>query len=224
MKTITIGELEIDIHDGPIGMMMSGGADSSILFYILSKYAPGPIHVFSCGNGMTNNQEPIGALKVINYTVGKLHRKDIYFRCHWVDNKKAHNMIFADHHKQSGINIMYAGFTRPPPEGAITEFDNDGIIAIGDVYDGSIYPKYLSENDSDTVIKLFGSMFTAPGLKLYTPFAHTNKQGIAKLYKELYVEELYLITRSCENLTLTEGHCGTCWWCKERLWAFGRLD
>jgi tRNA(Ile)-lysidine synthase TilS/MesJ len=53
MKTIQIGNLPIDIHDGAICISMSGGADSSILFYILMKYAPGPIHVFSCGNEQT---------------------------------------------------------------------------------------------------------------------------------------------------------------------------
>jgi 7-cyano-7-deazaguanine synthase in queuosine biosynthesis len=45
------------------------------------------------------------------------------------------------------------------------------------------------------------------------------------LYRELAVEqELFPFTRSCETDAHTTGHCGHCWWCKERLWAFGYLE
>ena len=76
MNTIKINNLDIDIHDGPIGISLSGGADSSLLFYILMKYASGPIHVFSCGNGNTNYHEPISAMRVINYCVRKINQKN----------------------------------------------------------------------------------------------------------------------------------------------------
>jgi 7-cyano-7-deazaguanine synthase in queuosine biosynthesis len=44
------------------------------------------------------------------------------------------------------------------------------------------------------------------------------------IYKILNLEtELFPITRSCENDDHIESHCGKCWWCQERIWAFGRL-
>ena len=49
------------------------------------------------------------------------------------------------------------------------------------------------------------------------------KKEIAKLYKILDIENLYSMTRSCESLTVLDAHCGECWWCKERMWAFGKL-
>ena len=45
------------------------------------------------------------------------------------------------------------------------------------------------------------------------------------------VDELFPLTRSCESEEKgqqmldggPEEHCGKCWWCLERQWAFGRL-
>ena len=44
------------------------------------------------------------------------------------------------------------------------------------------------------------------------------------MYTELGImDSLFTVTRSCESVTLTEGHCGECWWCQERMWGFNRL-
>jgi hypothetical protein len=62
------------------------------------------------------------------------------------------------------------------------------------------------------------------------PFRFTEKSWVIKQYKDLEIEELLNITRSCEgefeNLTYetyTPGQyvptCGKCFWCKEREWA-----
>ena len=205
MKKISFDDFTIDIHDGPIGIIMSGGADSSLLFYILMKYATGPIHVFSCANGKTNNREPYGALNVINRCIELTGRKDIFFYSYWEDHKLLHNMINMSVVTQTDISIMYAGFTKPPPEGAIVDFDTT--TTFGGVEVPGAIQVYYYKND-----------------KLYYPFINTNKKGIADLYKKLDVEDLYSYTRSCESPTLLTGHCGKCWWCKERIWAFGKLE
>jgi hypothetical protein len=62
------------------------------------------------------------------------------------------------------------------------------------------------------------------------PFRYTTKDQIIKLYRQLNLQELLDITRSCEgeftdlNYTnYTPGQyvpvCGECFWCKEREWA-----
>lgn len=205
MKQIKIGSLPIDIHEGPIGIMLSGGADSSILLYILMKYAEGPIHAFSCGNGRTNHQEPLGALKVINRVIEMTGRRDIFFRAHWVERKVLDTLFDRTLVRQANVNVVYGAFTRPPPDDAITDFDTDA----------DYVPKGLSEKVNDHYYE---------NNKLYYPFSNINKKGIYQLYKDLDVEDLYSYTRSCESLTLTSGHCGKCWWCKERIWAFGKLE
>ena len=62
------------------------------------------------------------------------------------------------------------------------------------------------------------------------PFRFTEKSWVIKQYKNLGIDSLLSITRSCEGefeninyQTYTPGQyvpiCGTCFWCKEREWA-----
>lgn len=205
IEKIKIMSVSIDLYHGPIGISSSGGADSSILLYILMKYAKGPIHVFACGNGRTNFQETLGSLTVLNWCINKTNRKDVFFHAHWVDFKQMHNMFNRDLIKNLDLSMIYTGFTKAPPEDAIIDFDREA--SYGEVEKlGVVHPTYYEKG------------------KIYSPFANINKKVIATLYKELEVEELYSVTRSCENLKLIAGHCGKCWWCKERIWGFGRLE
>jgi hypothetical protein len=223
MQTIKINELSIDIYDGPVGISLSGGADSSLLFYILMKHAPGPVYVFSCGNGNTNNHEPASAIRVINYCIKQFNRTDVYFHAHWVKEKTIANMFAKDVIKSCNLSMLYNGFTRPPPRGAIVDYDQEGPIAVGGVDHEQTLPMYWTRDNNDLIRKIFG--VNAGGEKpMHTPFINFNKQALAQAYFKLGIQELYSITRSCESLTLTSGHCGKCWWCKERIWGFGYLE
>ena len=57
------------------------------------------------------------------------------------------------------------------------------------------------------------------------PFLGMDKKDIARLYEEEGIlDDLFPLTRSCENDDTLDYHCGYCWWCDERKWAFnGRL-
>ena len=61
---------------------------------------------------------------------------------------------------------------------------------------------------------------------LYSPFVNKDKKTIFQIYQDLnLLETLFPLTRSCETTRLKNfrGHCGECWWCKERMWGFGRV-
>ena len=94
MKTITIDNLNIDMYDGNIGVAVSGGADSALLLYILMKNITSPITIVSCGNGLTNNQEPVNALKITNEIMKLTGKKNIHFMTHWAENKQLNSIIF----------------------------------------------------------------------------------------------------------------------------------
>lgn len=62
------------------------------------------------------------------------------------------------------------------------------------------------------------------------PFRFVTKDWVVRQYKQLNIEDLFKLTRSCEgvfqNIDYTNyvpGHlvpvCGKCFWCKEREWA-----
>ena len=56
-----------------------------------------------------------------------------------------------------------------------------------------------------------------------------NKKFIAQCYKDYnLMDKLYPLTASCIGYADTTNYftepCKTCWWCKEKLWAFGSYD
>jgi len=57
------------------------------------------------------------------------------------------------------------------------------------------------------------------------PMINIDKQGVCEIYSTLNVNDLFSITRSCEDITTNfhHGHCGDCWFCRERLWGFNKL-
>ena len=44
-KSIDCARTNLDIYDGSIGIMVSGGADSAILLYYLMKHCTDKIHI-----------------------------------------------------------------------------------------------------------------------------------------------------------------------------------
>jgi|TARA_B100000214_G_scaffold326295_1_gene264255 hypothetical protein len=64
---------------------------------------------------------------------------------------------------------------------------------------------------------------------IYRPLMFVNKKFIAQCYKDYnLMDKLYPLTASCIGYADTTNYftepCKTCWWCKEKLWAFGSYD
>jgi hypothetical protein len=103
------------------------------------------------------------------------------------------------------LSIMYTGVTSDPPDSVLGSFVN---------------PTSNYERRNPNLVR---PLYHA-GNKWYTPFWNINKLVIADMYRETNtIGSLFSNTRSCEGLKQLSGHCGDCWWCEERLWAFGRL-
>ena len=200
-----------------IGIWMSGGADSSMLTYLLAKQIKEnnlniKIQPLSVRRGRPNN--PIYAGNVIDFIEEDL---DIRMKDHIVyypdknDEYQREIKEFWDRDDEnfsSGLfQILYSGITCNPPK-------DDKTIPMNKerTRDEDAERPLISEN----------------GIRYYiNPFFNINKKGLAKLYKEHGVlDTLFPKTFSCEGTiedtkTHTQ-HCGKCWWCQERFWAFGR--
>ena len=65
---------------------------------------------------------------------------------------------------------------------------------------------------------------------IYQPFINVDKRFIAQCYEDFNLWRFYNNTISCERLRETpdmkfsEEPCGHCWWCREKMMAFGMLD
>ena len=206
-KTITVAGVNIDIYDGPIGISLSGGADSAILLHILLTHATGPVHAFSCASKAKHRVVPHIAITVIDKCMDLTGNTNVQHHTYFVEQQTLPTWFdgLLKGIATFNLNMMYTGVTSLPPDQVLKTFKTP--TPLYDKRDpNQVRPRYHNNNT------------------VHTPMFNVDKQQVAAMYKELGVlDELYPLTRSCESWTLTSGHCGTCWWCEERQWGFGRL-
>jgi hypothetical protein len=218
MNYIDIDNIPIGIYnEGPIGVGISGGADSAVLLYILMSNVTQPIHIYNMWSSSRKYSFAKSVDAVIdtcsrltgntNYIVHKNQvepRENIEFYFNMLTN--------ALDNKQ--VDIMYMGVTTFPPKEVYLEFEQQ-------------QEDWHNRFRSDEVEHpLFGLTIESLSLdaRTYVPLRNYNKKDIARLYRTLDLEDsLFPVTRSCENDDHQDGHCGQCWWCQERMWAFGHL-
>lgn len=208
MKTLKINDLDFNVHTGPIGISMSGGADSAIMLYILMMHAVGPIHVYTCANKLKNRTNPVVALNILGYLIDLTKKTDIYHHTFFVDTQTFDSLF--EPMKQvvntGFVDIMYTAGTALPPDQDLwdkTKFSSDC----------GLYHK----RNKNVLRPVYNGKF-------YSPWWNQDKKFVFQVYQQFnLLDTLFPLTRSCESLTQFQGHCGQCWWCQERFWGFGRL-
>lgn len=233
MKVLNIAGYELMLFDDKsVGVIISGGADSSLLLYILMTHIKDHLHIY---NILEPLRQPLfepsidasiefcaKATGKTNYTMHKIYESDA-----------SPETIFtkiAERLDGGEIDIVYTGITNFPPYEVWKEFDPD--------------QWHIDLRSEDNIKPLFGitipikedtefSSLTTGGVhkdavtadeRFYSPWINLNKKAIAAMYEELdLVDSLFPITRSCEDEENFGDNCGKCMWCVERIWAFGKL-
>jgi hypothetical protein len=238
LEYTTISDIPIGLYkDGPVGISVSCGADSAIVLYILMSNIKHDLHIYH----LLSHRRRVALEKPFDRVVEKCAeltgKKNFYIHKIPVESS-APEMMFKLY-KQSldtkQVDIIYTGLTKFPPD------------EIYEQWEDKLPQWHVDLRKESNVHLLFGleikippgTNCTSPALtidggfkdsltmdtRVYSPFINHNKQDIASLYRALCVEEtLFPSTRSCENDNHLESHCGTCWWCNERLWGFGHLE
>lgn len=210
-----------------IGISVSGGADSSLLAYLICSQTEAEIHFTNqIRMWRTRPWQEYVADQVIEWFKGKfknkffVHRNLIPPELEWgnigptlIDEygklKSGNQIILRSHneyiaHKYS-LDALYGGVNLNPD----VKFDG----ALKDRDEGNISPYFIHN-----------------GIHICHPFVHTRKDWIIEQYFKHHIEDLLEITRSCEGefedityTNYTPGQyvpvCGKCFWCKEREWA-----
>ena len=200
-----------------IGIWMSGGADSSMLTYLLAKKIKDndlkiKIQPLSVRRGRPNN--PIYAGNVIDFIEEELNIKMNDHIVYYPDINDEHQREIKefwdrdDENFRNGLfQILYSGITCNPPK-------DDKTIPMN--------KERSRDEDANRPLK------SENGIRYYiNPFFNINKKGLAKLYEKYNVlDTLFSKTFSCEGTVEDTKnhtqHCEKCWWCQERYWAFGR--
>ena len=190
------------------GIKMSGGADSSLLAYLLVKHIKEKdldINLFP----IIIIEEDAPFQKLFAYKVIKFIEQELNFKFnspvvfnHYAETDKIQLMRQIESDLlNTYLDFIISGTTQHPQE----EFNEPG---------------GPDENRKGVFTEVWQRK------KIYTPFINQNKKHLADIYKSHnLLETLFPITRSCVEVTNNfDKHCGNCWWCKERIWAFGRLQ
>lgn len=217
----TTVDIPIEGHSN-IGIRLSGGADSAILLSLICesivrlgvqdecKVIPITIHwdqkpfnLFYSGGVLDLVRELYPSVNIIEPRVGNCKE--------FADYSTAQRELERSIYQSGLITVSFSGVTENPPEDSI---DWDGVWHMRDTRrDPGDSPDHITHAD---------------GLEKYYPFIHINKRGVADMYDMLgLLDSLYPLTWSCEgykdmNEYFTK-QCGKCWWCKERIWGFGKI-
>ena len=209
MKNIVIGNINIPVYEGNLGVMVSGGADSALLLYILLSNSKGTLYLFTTAKNKNGRSSAISSSLVIEKCIELTGNNNIIHNTQYTEyqnNEILYKLPFE--YKNNGvISNIYSAVTANPPKDIADSFCGEEFNTEHSVRDPSVKRDIVCYD-------------------VICPFTNANKKEIAEMYKILNLTNtLFPITRSCEQLsdTAITHHCNSCWWCKEREWGFGKL-
>ena len=206
-------------NNNTLGIWLSGGVDSSILCYLLAKHIIDkdlnfkiqPVTVFK--NKRTSTYKDI-----INFVEQSLDCKGLFLEPIVKDrNDQDEDDAFFDLNYSNVVSkkykYIYSGINATPSTKNYTSMWKP-IHELEQVRNN--YTKKLMAING--VIELQGELHEFGEVR---PFFNLDKRQIAELYKQHnLLDTLFPLTISCHT-EIT--HCGDCWFCKERIWGFGKL-
>jgi 7-cyano-7-deazaguanine synthase in queuosine biosynthesis len=204
----------IDIHTGPCGLSFSGGADSAVLLYILLSTMTDTLHLYSFyPEKKAHIAEPVTD-RVLQKCIELTGNSNVIHHKEYIEQQTPiliHTML-QSFIERDNLTKMYNGISKFPPDEIIDQFYEN--IKLNDNYvyqrrkNNAVYELYFGDKKS-----------------FYRPLANFHKKDVADLYRQLGIEQqLFPMTRSCENINSPLTHCGQCFWCEERKWGFGYLE
>lgn len=228
-------EVEFKIPDGykNIALNISGGADGAIILYTLAKYITEnnidiTVDIYTMSTEDRHRWHSKFSNAQIDFVSRKfLHKAERNFLRHhiilngWERDNGEYRTRIADlqkeHYKQGYIDLVVNGKTAIPVEDIIV--DGINLTQLPHHYTdrhGYKHPEFW---------KYGGDPDMPQG---YSPFVNQDKRFIAYLYDYFDIrDEYFSLTRSCETFDLelidNNIHCGECWDCLERKWAFGEM-
>lgn len=194
-------EVNIELPAKPtsIGIMLSGGADSSMLLYLLCKENEklGNIHHIIPFTVAKIDGAAYWASSILQYFYNnfgiKLQQPRLVGNPMDFHDKQVASGI-ADALKSRFCDVLFVGENQNPPE----EFPMKGM-----------YPLRLKTNPYPETVVQF-------------PFLHLYKTHIIDLYSQFGIQRLAAATHTCTAKTV--GRCMECFACDERRWAYEQLN
>jgi tRNA(Ile)-lysidine synthase TilS/MesJ len=207
---ITINDVSIPLFDSKVGLSMSGGADSSLLLYILLSNKKETLEVFTLASDLKGRTSAKIAANVIDKCIELTGNNKVNHHVVYVDMQNDEELFRLPHEmlSENKISMMYTAITANPPKEIADNFLTPIENSEHAKRDPAVYRPIINGN-------------------VCRPFFNIDKIKIAEMYESLgLLYTLFPLSRSCELKNPPSnflGHCDNCWWCKERFWGFKRL-
>ena len=244
------GDILIEFtSDEVVGIKLSGGLDSAIVFYMLCKHiainelktAILPITLNDFAKPFQGEfakrviywmRENFSNVKILPQAIKQCPEDGVY--------EQEQDIHLYETHQQTPFDIYFTGINKNPPKEVYLQFYNsEKELLEGPEEDRpgtdpiSIEHPYFWNLGSCSVDgywqlgKTLDQGVLQGNMTSISPLTNIDKKGVAELYDQFDLRQsLMMVTRSCENFDtiLTNNfttHCHTeCWWCHERHWGF----
>lgn len=210
-----------------IGVMVSGGADSALLLYLLVKQIKDReldinLHILTSSYAIRGYATQMFANRVVEFVLREFTAHNIiktnyqFYKDIRRDND--FHQIWNDWWRGKRVDMIVNAVSSMPRD-LDAVVDN---IRLYDCPDAPIEDGRHAHVHRDTMTYRDITYDTA-----WHPFTNIDKRFLKYLYDKFELTDtLYSLTYSCENndADITNNyttHCNTCWWCLERKWAFG---
>jgi hypothetical protein len=236
---IDIDGISIGLYkDGPVGIGLSGGADSAVLLFILMANISHTIHIYNMSSTKRRAAFEKHVDQVIKTCSSLTGNKNYIIHKTSVEPDESVEFyigMLTEALNKKEIDMVYLGLTKFPPRDIYSKFTGQQPEWHNDFRSDEIIHPLFGFNIPLEKAEHFGEEcpLTIDGKptdslildsRAYIPLFNHNKKDVAKLYRFFDIERSLLpTTRSCENDDHIDSHCGNCWWCHERIWAFGNL-
>lgn len=193
-----------------IGIKISGGVDSALLSYMLAKH--------SMDNSLNLKLYPILILEYNSPDLPNIVTNIIKFIEKQTNFKFENILTYKQKTKdETKVSIMRT-FEKQLIDNKTVEYIVSGTTHAPKTDD---FISTDSKNGPNDRTGVFKELWDG---NIYTPILNKDKREIAELYKKHnLLDSLFPITKSCIVDKKKYNHCGSCWWCHERKWAFEKL-
>jgi 7-cyano-7-deazaguanine synthase in queuosine biosynthesis len=198
------------LRNKKIGISLSGGADSALLAFILMNHYEDDLHFFTYASQEKSFRTVKNSILVIERCIEFTKKINCHHHIKYGQQQQRDTFFnfLLDSVDSKIIDVMYTGTTSAPPNYVQENFKQQ-------------LPEDIKTRRDQNRIK---QLYTHNG-RLFHPLINFSKKEIFSMYRNLDIlDKIYPVTNSCENLHQHSGHCGQCWWCEERLWAFRTIN
>ena len=226
--------IPLDRQHRNIAVRLSGGPDSAIIYHAVCDFykddTSANIYPYTMASPLRPHairkaQDVIRRMATQHYTLfHDSHNVKNTWDINSYEYTKGQEDLEAVVFNELDIDARYAGMSINCPASDMLQL----ITSMSDDIDKISCIKSLETRDESRDVATAPVISNIGDTTLYLPFADSDKRVVYSVYNDYNVlDDLYPYTWSCENDMQAQHtdpeHCGTCYFCLERLYAFGKL-